>query len=187
MILTITLTYCSYHIQQVRDFFRWFMETEQFELQGETFVELHLQRQQHKVMISDFGRLKHIYNNGKVRYTLGTMDRGYYKLCCGGNKYYKVHILVFETFYRKLLPNEVVHHLSEVKTQNQKTNLVAWDLKRHTTYHSSHRTEAVKNKVSATLKGRPRSEEIKRKISAGKKGKPFSEEHKLHLRKPKRR
>lgn len=46
-----------------------------------------------------------------------------------------VHRLVFEAFYRKLLPNEVVHHLNQVKTCNLSTNLVAWDAARHESYH----------------------------------------------------
>lgn len=94
-----------------------------------------------------------------------------------------VHRLVFEAFYRRLLPNEVVHHLNLQKTCNIWTNLVAWDETRHKQFHmrgnlfnvGKHQSQETKDKVKATkIKNgtwcKKCSEETKQKLSEAKKG-----------------
>ena len=122
--------------------------------------------------ISDLGRCKRIYKNGKVYYTLGgKAGEGYlYIALCKEGKVMctpRVHDLVFQTFYRRLLPNEIVHHLSKVKTQNQKTNLVARDKSTHQNEHhkGTKHSQQSKQKTSKKLKGHFVSQQTKIKIS----------------------
>lgn len=92
--------------------------------------------------VSNLGRIRNKYG-----YIMSQQSaRGGYLQC---NLYYKgkkhplVHKLVFEAFYRKLLPNEIVHHLSEIKTENVSTNLVAWDKKYHLHYHAQNHKDNI--------------------------------------------
>lgn len=97
----------------------------------------------------------------------------------------RVHRLVFEAFYRRLLPNEIVHHISQVRTQNETTNLVAWDRARHGEFHADENREEIGKRMSAAHKGKPpwnkgkkASQQTKKKLSESHKGKKQSEETK---------
>ena len=147
--------------------------TEQFDLESEIFKPLKL-GQQYQLQISSLGRVKRIYKTGKVYYMLGSKNiDGHYTLDVWINrkpKTYKVHRLVFEAFYRKLLPNEVVHHLSQVKTQNFSTNLVAWDKKRHAQYHSlelEHTKQSIQKMIATKIKNNTlkHTQQTKKKLS----------------------
>lgn len=50
-------------------------------------------------------------------------------------KTYTVHKLVFEAFYRRLLPNEDCHHINKCSTDNSSVNLVAKDEIEHIKEH----------------------------------------------------
>ena len=107
-------------------------------------------------LISNFGRIKMMFKTREPYYTLGSKSRGYYVLNIHQNgklkTQYKVHDLVFEAFYRKLQPNEIVHHLSQVKTDNVVTNLVAIDRALHTEHHASNRSQETLKKKSQSMK-----------------------------------
>lgn len=104
-----------------------------------------------------------VSNLGRVRNKQGHIitqsldSKGHLKcmLYKKGKHYPLVHRLVFEAFYRKLQPNEVVHHLSQIKTQNYSTNLVAWDKTRHYYFHREKYvvSQQTKKKQSKALKG----------------------------------
>lgn len=114
--------------------------------------------------VSNWGRAKSLnyHRTGKEQILKQIIDdKGHVcvHLCKNGHsKPVRINRMVFEAFYRRLLPNEVVHHLSEVKTQNNVENLVAWDNFRHLSYHhkgnknrlGKHHTEQSKTKISQT-------------------------------------
>lgn len=102
------------------------------------------------------------------------------------DNYHLVHRLVFETFYRRLLPNEVVHHLNQEKNCNLVTNLVAWDDFRHRQFHHKGKkkgphSQEHKKKIGLKSKGRKHSEETKEKIRQARLGTKRSEETKKKL------
>lgn len=77
-----------------------------------------------------------------------------------------LHRLVFETFYRRLLPNEDCHHINEMKECNISVNLVARDGAEHNSFHH---------------KGKTLSQQVKKRMSQSKKGKKFSQQHKRKI------
>ena len=60
-------------------------------------------------------------------------------------KKYRINRMVFEAFYRRLLPNEQVHHINKIRTCNQVTNLVAKDKFEHLREHILERKVQAKN------------------------------------------
>ena len=56
---------------------------------------------------------------------------------CGSTFY--VHRLVFEAFYRRLLPNEDCHHINSIRDCNLSTNLVARIESIHVAEHNKSR------------------------------------------------
>ena len=113
--------------------------------------------------VSNLGRVKRLFKNGKEKIKKGTITNGYVQVTLhkrGCKRIFPfVHRLVFEAFYRRLLPNEDCHHLNEVRNCNICTNLVAID-------HSLHETKHKKGKT-----GRVLSQQTKQKISLAKRGK----------------
>lgn len=119
---------------------------------------------------------------------------GYYRVNLGDKQRdVGIHQIVFEAFYRRLLPNEVVHHLSQVKTQNEPTNLVAWDRGRHCREHSTGNkynlgrkcSDETKEKLRLSNTGRPQSLQTRMKRSESLKGLkrgPMSQQHKQKLK-----
>lgn len=118
---------------------------------------------------SNWGRLRTLnyrQQKGVIKImSLQKMRGGHYQVTLsknGHSKKYLVHVLIFETFYRRLQANEVVHHLSEVKTQNNIENLVAWDKVYHKRFHmlgnklclGHMHSQQTKNKIRRALKGR---------------------------------
>lgn len=91
---------------------------------------------------SNLGRVKRIvgFHYRKERILkLDKTKRGYLQVHLykkGKMKCKLIHRLVFETFYRRLLPNEDCHHLNGVKDCNLSTNLVAKDEREHTRDHN---------------------------------------------------
>lgn len=67
-----------------------------------------------------------------------------------------VNRLVFEAFYRRLLPNEDCHHINEIRDCNISTNLVAKDKCLHVREHHL---------------GKPQSQQTRKKLSLMRKGK----------------
>lgn len=105
--------------------------------------------------VSNLGRVRTLnyrQKTGVIRVmSLLKMKEGHLQavLCKKGCKEQRplVHRLVFEAFYRRLQPNEVVHHLSGVKNQNISTNLVAWDVDIHKQYHMLGNTHTLGKKI----------------------------------------
>lgn len=133
------------------------MKTEQYDLPNEEWKWV--QGFQNLYAVSNLGRCKRIFKSGSIHYTLGGItDSGHLhiSLCRNGKVIStpRVHDLVFEAFYRKLQPNEIVHHLNEIKTQNQKTNLVAWTRGLHNVIHHTgmKHSQQTKIKISNSLK-----------------------------------
>lgn len=62
---------------------------------------------------------------------------GYNQVYVGGNKYVPEHRRLMERHLgRKLLPNEVVHHINGDKKDNRIENLKVLDVKTHSHYHN---------------------------------------------------
>ena len=106
---------------------------------------------------------------------------GYFRvILCKNNKIrnISVHKIVFEAFYRRLQPNEVVHHISQVKTENNPKNLVGIDYRLHSSRHNTGKkhTEEEKQRMSQRRKGYIVSQQMKRKISKSHIGKKMSPE-----------
>ena len=100
-------------------------DTEQFDLPNEEWRDLvHYPQTKGIYFISNLGRYKRIYKNGMTYYSLGcNMGRNYKRLDLRINGIRvgrpQIHDLVAEAFIRPFDHNiEVVHHLSEVKDQN---------------------------------------------------------------------
>lgn len=96
--------------------------------------------------VSNFSRVKHLVGFGcrKERILKQTYDDdGYFRVLLKKRgqkpKSKKVHRLVFEAFYRRLLPNEDCHHINKNTKCNISTNLVARDHSLHTKEHASER------------------------------------------------
>lgn len=116
---------------------------------------------------SNFGRVKSLNykRTGKERILVPFKDgRGYLQvtLCKKGqkNKNMKIHKLVFETFYRRLLPNEECHHINHDVECNISTNLVARDAFLHNSEHKKnnknflghHHSKETRQKISKAIK-----------------------------------
>lgn len=62
---------------------------------------------------------------------------GYYEITRGVNKYRRLHVVLMEEFLnRKLLPNEVVHHVNGIKTDNRIENLQVMTVEEHCKFHA---------------------------------------------------
>ena len=130
-------------------------ETEQFDLPNEEWRDIFGYPQAKGFYwISNLGRQKRLFR-GRYYYTKGGWDGEYraVTLCVNGwKKTRKIHDLVFEAFYRKLQPNEICHHINEIKDCNIVTNLVAYDLSRHASEHASNRSVETRKKMSNSAK-----------------------------------
>lgn len=156
--------------------------------------------------VSNFGRVRR-KENKRIR-KLDKTEDGYYRVALQKNKPIGVHRLVFEAFYRRLLPNEQAHHINLKRDCNLSTNLVAKNKSIHLHEHKigkplsqqtkekmseSHKgykqsEEHIANRVKA-LVGRPsgmlgkkHSQQTKRKQSEALKGRVFSQQHKQKLK-----
>ena len=85
-----------------------------------------------KYEVSNFGRVR--YKKTQRLLALCTLKSGYVRV-----HFDYVHRLVFEAFYRRLLPNEHCHHLNRMKNCNISTNLVAKDKRLHIAEHNTGR------------------------------------------------
>lgn len=90
--------------------------------------------------VSNLGRVRSLKKNGKIRILKTYKQVGGYcrVILCKKDcrpKTYTVHRLVFEAFYRRLLPNEDCHHINQIRDCNISTNLVAKDEKIHMKEH----------------------------------------------------
>lgn len=112
---------------------------------------------------SNWGRVKSFYKGGRI---LKPNKRGDYwevGLYKKGQKteWVTIHRLVFETFFRRLLPNEDCHHINEDKNCNISTNLVARDSYIHLRDH---------NIGNQKCKGKKFSKQHRENLSKAKKG-----------------
>ena len=93
--------------------------------------------------VSNLGRVKS-KRNGKEVIMKQQIENGY---CFVAFKFKKngkwsngskksVNRLVFEAFYRRLLPNEDCHHLNSIRNDNRPENLVAKDKSLHVREHN---------------------------------------------------
>lgn len=143
--------------------------TEQFDLPNEKWSDLvSFPQTKGLYFISSFGRCKRKLKN-KFYYSLGIKNRrGHLQiaLSIGGKIIARpyVHDLVAEAFIRPLKEDEVVHHLRNVKSQNNWDNLCIQKRSEHTRLH---------------LKGKTKSDEHKKKISISTKGRKHTEQWKF--------
>lgn len=163
-------------------------QTEQHDLQNEEWRDLFNYQQTNGIYyISNYGRYKRRLKNGSFYYSFGAKCQGYLQLDIRINNkrvaLKKMHDLIFEAFYRKLQPNEIVHHLNQKKNCNNITNLVAWDEVYHLQYHNIGKTASVQTRLkrSKSLKGIKRGEQWKNNISNAHKGKIRSEQQKKKI------
>ena len=163
-----------------------------------------------KYEVSNYGRVRR-KKNKRIR-KLVKDENGYLRVKLQQNKTpIGVHRLVFEAFYRRLLPNEQPHHLNKIRDCNLSTNLVARDKSLHISQHMKgvKKSEQQKQKQSKSMKGRKcsqqskakakaikmkngtwckkHSQQEKRKMSEAHKGVIFSQEHKRKIGEAKKR
>lgn len=86
--------------------------------------------------ISNFGKVKNIHRKSILK---GTPNKdGYIVVYLHKHKRGKIclmHRLVFQTFFRRLLPNEQAHHINSVRNDNRANNIVAIDKSKHLSLH----------------------------------------------------
>ena len=119
--------------------------------------------------VSNFGRVR-TKKNQRIR-KLVKDKSGYLRVKLQQNKTpIGVHRLVFEAFFRRLLPNEQAHHLNKIRDCNLWLNLVAKDKSLHVSQHMKgvKKTEQAKQKMSEAKKGTKRSQQSKAKTKATK-------------------
>lgn len=122
-----------------------------------------------------------ITNNGMVWsrkrkkwMTLQKTDSGHLRINLKSWNLKIIHILVYQTFVRKLKKGEVIHHVNEIKTDNRLQNLTVMTINEHIRFHSTGRT--------AWNKGMERSQQTKAKISKANKGSKRSQQTKAKMR-----
>lgn len=126
--------------------------------------------------VSNLGRVKSFHWNRETILS-GKKNDGYIQvvLCKKGEKtiYPFLHDLVFEAFYRRLLPNEDVHHINQVRDCNVSTNLVAIDKAFHVQNHQKgkHKSREHVQKIRQKNIGRKLSAQTRAKMSASRLGK----------------
>lgn len=93
--------------------------------------------------VSNLGRVKSLKYKGRNEEGIlrpGREAKGYFKLSLHKKgcktKTVELHRLVFETFYRRLLPNEHCHHINSIQTDNRAINLVGKDASLHEKEHN---------------------------------------------------
>lgn len=132
--------------------------------------------------ISNLGRYKRLYKNGKLFYSFGTTADGYKALsiCLNGkviNRVY-IHDLVAEAFIRPFnYKTEICHHISGLKDCNEISNLCIVERSKHTQQHKKGKrlSQQHKKKLSESKRGikrGPMSQQQKRKLSEAHKNNP---------------
>ena len=161
------------------------MKTEQFDLPNEQWRDLVSYPQTKGIYwISSLGRYKRLRSNGRMYYSLGTQSGAYksVSLCVNGEiiDSPRIHVLVAQAFIRPIEKDEVVHHRSEIKTQNNWENLKIMTGSEHSIFHNKRKvhSQQSRQKVSQKLKGIERSQEWRIKQSKAKTGKKASEQTK---------
>lgn len=154
--------------------------TEQYDLPNEQWRDLISYPQTKGIyFISSFGRCKRKQKDNYY-YSLGKKSsRGHLQISLSlkgkiiAQPY--VHDLVAEAFIRPLKDGEIVHHISEVKTQNNFINLRIEKRNEHTSYHQKGKvkSEEHKRKISLSTKGRIHTEQWKKLQSQRMKGNTF--------------
>ena len=108
--------------------------------------------------------------------TLQKTDSGHLRINLKSWNLKIIHILVYQTFVRKLIKGEVVHHINEIKTDNRLQNLTVMTLEEHARFHGKERegkpawnrglkcSQQVKQKISKANKGSKRSQQTKAKM-----------------------
>ena len=140
--------------------------TEQYDLLNENWKQI--EGYEGVYQVSDQGRVKKKYKNGKVYYSIGgKAEQGYLQVHLRLNGKLvarkRVHDLVAETFIRPIdYKKQCVHHISGIKNQNALSNLEIVDIASH---HSQHN------------KGKKNSQEARTKMSLSHLGKKLSKEH----------
>ena len=120
-------------------------------------------------MVSNLGRVKRIYKNGKENILKPYEDNnGYLNVFLSKNgerKKYKIHRLVGFAFVEGWFEGAFIDHIDTNKRKNIWTNL------RWVTSKENSNNELTKKKMSESQKGKKLSEETKKKMSKAKKGK----------------
>lgn len=119
--------------------------------------------------VSNFGRVRSLRGK-KITIMKQQLENGY---CFVAFKFKKngkwgqgdkkaVNRLVFEAFYRRLLPNEEAHHLNKIRSDNRPQNLVAKDKSLHVREHhlGTHHSQQTRKLFSMMRKGKKRKKTI---------------------------
>ena len=126
--------------------------------------------------VSNLGRVRRFYKNGKIRIRKNVKVKNYLQISLTKKgcktSHPLVHVLVFETFCRRLLPNEDVHHVDGCTTNNVLSNLVAKDSIIHRRAHK------MGNKWNV---GKKHSQQTRKKISEANNGHLVSLQSRLKM------
>ena len=140
-----------------------YYKTEQYDLPNEEWRDLpNYPTTKGLYWVSNFGRYKSKLKNGKFYYSFGSGIEGDYKyLTIYHNKVrisrVSMHDLVAQAFIGPVdYSTEIVHHISQIRDQNNVQNLIILKESEHIKYHRPHlgkkHTKQTKLKMSKTHK-----------------------------------